>query len=125
MTSTLVPVPKTEPTQFPVSVQLPLSEYGLSPGDVVKLFARVADNDPAGPKGSESPVVTVKIISEEQMQQMLLAREARGDGKYKRNFEQISLASLAPEHQATDPGILAAFKRWQDPAWKAQTVSLR
>jgi hypothetical protein len=57
--------------------------------------------------------------------QMLLAREAKGDGKYKRNFEQISLASLAPEHQATDPDILAAFKRWQDPAWKAQTVSLR
>jgi hypothetical protein len=57
--------------------------------------------------------------------QMLLAREAKGDGKYKRNFEQISLASLAPEHQATDPSMLAAFKRWQDPAWKAQTVSLR
>ena len=40
-----------------------------------KLYARVEDNDPAGAKGSESPVVTVKIISNEQMQQMLLARE--------------------------------------------------
>lgn len=74
-TSTVVPVPRTEPTQFPVSVPLPLSAYGLSPGDVVKLYARVLDNDPAGAKSSESPVVTVKIISEEQMQQMLLARE--------------------------------------------------
>jgi hypothetical protein len=70
-----IPVKKPEPTRLPVTVPLPLSEYAVSPGDVIKLYARVADNDPAGPKGSESPIVTVKIISNEQMKQMMLARE--------------------------------------------------
>jgi hypothetical protein len=26
---------------------------------------------------------------------------------------------------AREPGALAEFRRWQDPAWKARTVSLR
>lgn len=73
--STVVPVPLPEHTRVPASVSLPLSAYALSPGDVVKLFARVEDNDPAGSKGSESPIVTIHIVSKEQMQQMLLARE--------------------------------------------------
>jgi hypothetical protein len=44
---------------------LPLPEYGLVPGDVIKLFGRVEDSDPAGPKGAESAVVTVRVISQE------------------------------------------------------------
>jgi hypothetical protein len=57
--------------------------------------------------------------------QMLLAREARGDGKYKHNFEVINLDSLNTERQASDPSILGPFQRWQDPMWKGQTLSLR
>jgi DNA repair exonuclease SbcCD ATPase subunit len=43
----------------------------LQPGDVIKLFGRVEDNDPAGAKGAESAVATVRIISEEEFEQML------------------------------------------------------
>ncbi|NQU21751.1 MAG: hypothetical protein HQ567_10745 [Candidatus Nealsonbacteria bacterium] len=54
---------------------LPLQQYGLQPGDVIKLFARVEDNDPAGAKGSESAVVTVQIISQEEFERMVQVRE--------------------------------------------------
>ena len=54
---------------------LPLSEYGLEPGDVIKLFGRVEDNDPAGAKGAESAVVTVRIISQEEFERMLRVRQ--------------------------------------------------
>jgi hypothetical protein len=57
--------------------------------------------------------------------QMLVAREARGDGKYRRSFELVRLDSLATERQSPDPTALGAFQRWQDPAWKRMTVSLR
>lgn len=57
--------------------------------------------------------------------QMLVAREARGEGKYRRSFEVVRLDTLAVARRAGDPGILDAFRRWQDPAWKLQTVSLR
>jgi hypothetical protein len=58
-------------------------------------------------------------------QQMLVAREARGEGRHKRSFELVRLDGLGSERQAGDPGLLGAFQRWQDPAWKRATVSLR
>ena len=57
--------------------------------------------------------------------QMLTAREAKGGGKYKRSFEVVRLDTLAVERQASDAAILGAFQRWQDPAWKRASVSLR
>src|SRR5262249_38302532 len=56
--------------------------------------------------------------------QMLVAREARGEGKYQRNFELVRLDTLAVANRAGDPAALTAFQRWQDPSWKEQTVSL-
>jgi regulator of protease activity HflC (stomatin/prohibitin superfamily) len=56
---------------------------------------------------------------------MLSAREARVDGHWRRSFEVIALDSLNAERSASDPGLLSMFYRWQSPAWKAQTVSLR
>jgi hypothetical protein len=57
--------------------------------------------------------------------QMLVAREASGEGKYQRNFEVMRLDTLAVAQQAGDPGVLGAFQRWQDPSWKQQTLSVR
>jgi hypothetical protein len=57
--------------------------------------------------------------------QMLVAREARGDGKYKRNFELLRLDTLIAVRQSSDPAALGAFQRWQDAAWRRQTLSMR
>lgn len=56
---------------------------------------------------------------------LLLAREARVDGRIKRSFEVASLATLNTEKQASTPTLLALFGKWQDPAWKRGTLSLR
>ncbi|MEX1229459.1 MAG: hypothetical protein WEB58_04415 [Planctomycetaceae bacterium] len=56
-------------------VYLPLSKYDLLPGDELKLFARVEDNDPAGAKGSESAVAIVRIISQEDFERMVRSHQ--------------------------------------------------
>jgi hypothetical protein len=56
---------------------------------------------------------------------MLVARESRGDGHLKRSFEVVRIDTLATERQASDPSVLGPFQRWQDAAWKQETVSLR
>lgn len=58
--------------------------------------------------------------------QMLVARESRVDGRYKRNFELISIATLNTDKQQSNPASLGEwFTKWQDAAWKRGTVSLR
>jgi hypothetical protein len=57
--------------------------------------------------------------------QMLAAREAKVDGRYKLSFETLKLSSLETEKQADKPNNLSIFYRWQDPLWKAQTISIR
>lgn len=51
--------------------------------------------------------------------QMLLAREFRAEGKTRRSFEVVSLATLATERQSPEPALLGAFQRWSDPAWRS------
>ena len=70
-----LPVPSRSPRRLDESVRLPLAEYGLQPGDVIKLFGRVEDNDPAGAKGAESSVATVRIVSQEDFERMFRARQ--------------------------------------------------
>jgi hypothetical protein len=57
--------------------------------------------------------------------QVLLAREARVQNKHKRSFEVVSVDTLATDKQASDPSLLAAFQRWQNAGWKANTLSIR
>jgi hypothetical protein len=57
--------------------------------------------------------------------QVLVAREARGEGRYRRSYEVVSLESLATQKQSPEAAALGPFQRWQDPAWKRMTVSLR
>ena len=71
-----VPLPKGQPRRCDLPAVLPLDQYGLVPGDVIKLFGRVEDNDPAGAKGAESAVAVVRIISEEEYQRLI--KEAEG-----------------------------------------------
>lgn len=58
-------------------------------------------------------------------QQVLVAREARGEGRYRRSYEVVSLDSLARQRQAGEPGALGPFQRWPDAAWKRMSVALR
>jgi hypothetical protein len=57
--------------------------------------------------------------------QMLAAREVRANGRMQRTFELLKLDTLETERRADAPGSLTAFHRWQDAAWKQQTVSVR
>jgi len=57
--------------------------------------------------------------------QLLAAREARAEGRYTQSFEVLRLATLDVDKQAAKPANLVLFNRWQNPMWKAQTVSLR
>jgi hypothetical protein len=50
-------------------------------------------------------------------QQMLVARESRAEGRYRRAFELVSLATLQPERQAGEARALGAFQRWADAGW--------
>lgn len=56
---------------------------------------------------------------------MLVAREARVDGKFKRSFELLSMETLVVDTWADRPDAVRLFSRWQDPAWRRQTLSLR
>jgi hypothetical protein len=57
--------------------------------------------------------------------QLLAAREASVSGQRTRSFELLRLDTLAMVKRAGEPGALQAFQKWQDAAWKSQTLSLR
>jgi hypothetical protein len=56
---------------------------------------------------------------------MRVAREARGPGRDPKSFEVVQLDGLATERVTGEVSALPLFQRWQDPAWKRQTLSLR
>jgi hypothetical protein len=109
-----VPVPTPAPTRWSATLSLPLHSYELTPGDEIKLFARVEDNDPAGPKGSESAIVVVRIIAQEDFERLVRARQGMEVflSKYReaqRRLEDLAneveqlqkkLAALPPESEA-------------------------
>jgi len=56
---------------------------------------------------------------------LLLAREAKVDGRATRRFEVLMSETLAIDKFASTPQLLAAFGPWADARWKRTTVSLR
>lgn len=56
---------------------------------------------------------------------LLVAREARAEGRAVRRFEVMPLATLGVERFASTPELLAAFTRWADAQWRRATVSVR
>lgn len=94
-----VPVPTPPPARWSGNSSLPLGDCGVEPGDVIKLFARVEDNDPDGAKGSESPVVTIRIISQEDYERLLRTREGIEVMQAKYEQAQRHLEALLDEIQ--------------------------
>ncbi len=56
--------------------------------------------------------------------ELLVAREARAEGRYKRSYELVDLDTLETKRQAGDVTMLGAFQRWQAADWKGATLSL-
>jgi len=56
---------------------------------------------------------------------MLVAREVKIDGRFKRSFDLVSVTSLQVEKTADKPENLTSFYRWQDPQWKSQNLIIR
>ncbi|WP_377159349.1 hypothetical protein ACFJIX_09285 [Roseateles sp. UC29_93] len=57
--------------------------------------------------------------------ELLVARESRAEGRYKRSYELVDLDTLETKRQAGDVTMLGAFQRWQAADWKGATLSLR
>lgn len=82
-----IPISSPPPVRTQEVITLSLGAFQLEPGDEIKLFARVEDNDPhaegeqvradgaAIGKGSESTVSLIRIISEQEFDQMRRTKE--------------------------------------------------
>jgi len=57
--------------------------------------------------------------------QLLVAREASGEGKYKKSYEVMRIDTLSTVNTVPDPQLLPVFQRWQDAGWKEASLSLR
>jgi len=55
---------------------------------------------------------------------LLIAREVKERGHFRRRFEELRLDDLALVRQASAPDLLADFGRWQDMAWRRETLAL-
>jgi hypothetical protein len=101
---------------------LPLENYDLSPGDEIRVFARVEDNDPAGGKGAETEVATVRIISRDEFDK--LNRRRAGvqtlSSKYRnarRRLEKLrnelqQIADKFEENDAIDEEAKTDIMKW-------------
>jgi hypothetical protein len=55
---------------------------------------------------------------------LLIAREVLDRGRFRRSFEELSLDDLVLVRQASSPELLRDFGRWQDVAWRRDTLAL-
>jgi hypothetical protein len=58
-------------------------------------------------------------------QRLLIARELKEDGRFRRRFEELRLDDLALARQASTPELLPDFGRWQDITWRRDTLAMR
>ncbi len=56
---------------------------------------------------------------------LLIAREVKERGRFRRHFEELRLEDLAVVRQASSPELLRDFGWWQDVAWRRETLALR
>jgi hypothetical protein len=55
---------------------------------------------------------------------LLVVREVKEHGRFQRRFEELRLDDLALVRQASSPDLLQDFGRWQDVAWRRDTLAL-
>jgi hypothetical protein len=55
---------------------------------------------------------------------LLIAREVEEHGRFRRRFEELRIENLALVRAASAPELLADFGRWQDAAWRRDTLAL-
>jgi hypothetical protein len=55
---------------------------------------------------------------------LLIAKEIKDRGRFRRSFEELRLDDLALVRQASSPELLRDFGRWQDVAWRRDTLAL-
>jgi len=56
---------------------------------------------------------------------LLVAREVKERGRFRRRFEELRLDDLALVRQASAPELLRDFGSWQDMDWRRDTLALR
>ena len=59
-----------------------------------------------------------------ETRRLLIVREVKERGRFRRRFELLRLDDLAQVRFASTPDLLRDFGRWQDVAWKRDTLSL-
>jgi hypothetical protein len=79
------------------------------------------------PPGSDGPELGYIEFAgwQPDSKHLLVVRELRSGGRFRRRFESVALDTLKTEHQAGTPELIPGFGRWQDTAWRSSTVSLR
>jgi hypothetical protein len=55
---------------------------------------------------------------------LLIAKEVKERGRFRRSFEELRLDDFALVRQASSPELLRDFGRWQDVAWRRDTLAL-
>lgn len=118
-----LPLPEDAGSRAIVGTTLPLADYGLTPGDVIRLFARVEDNDPAGPKGAESEIVEVHIISTADFQRLVLMEQGMETLQAKYWEAQRRLESAANELERMQKALAA--RPGDSPMSEADQTALR
>jgi hypothetical protein len=58
------------------------------------------------------------------MRHLLVAREVKDRGRFRRHFEELRLDDLALVRQASTLELLPALARWQDMDWRRDTLAL-